>query len=145
MPASSVGFFTPERTPMQIIRDPATAIADPELRQLVQKTIAALSEDYPYDPDVLGYFLIVEPGDTLALLNAQIGFDILANRWTGIRFDQPGYTQAFEILDEHANWFEMVFIISDDGYGIQVFIPKGVALPELLAMCLRFAVPATVP
>jgi hypothetical protein len=124
---------------MQIIRDPAdvASIADPELQALVQKTIAALSEDYPYDPDVLGYFLLVEPGDTIATLNAQIGFDILANRWTGIRFDQPGYSQAFEILDEHANWFEMVFIISDDGYGIEVLIPKSVVLPELLAMCAK--------
>ena len=62
---------------MLIIRDSADAdsIADPELRALVQKTIAALSEDYPYDPDVLGYFLTVEPSDSLATIDAQIGFD----------------------------------------------------------------------
>ena len=103
---------------MQIIRDPADTalIADPELCALVQKTIAALSEDYPYDPDVLGYFLIVQPGDSLAMLNAQIGFDILANKWTGIRFDQPGYNQSFEILDEHAGYYEMVFLIDDSGF-----------------------------
>ncbi len=131
---------------MQVIRDPLEAanIADPELRTLVQKTIAALSEDYPYDPDVLGYFVIVQPGDSLATINAQIGFDILANRWTGIRYDQPGYTQAFEVLDEHAGYFEMVFVLSDDGFGIEVFIPKvdGVD-PELLSMCKRYAAPAT--
>ena len=134
---------------MQIIRDPADAIniADPELCALVQKTIAALSEDYPYDPDVLGYFLIVQHGDTLATINAQIGFDILANKWTGIRFDQPGYTQSFEILDEHAGYYEMVFLIDDSGFGIDVFIPKAIDIPELLAMCQRYAVPAvpTVP
>ncbi len=131
---------------MQIIRDPADAIniADPELCALVQKTIAALSEDYPYDPDVLGYFLIVQHGDTLATINAQIGFDILANKWTGIRFDQPGYTQSFEILDEHAGYYEMVFLIDDSGFGIDVFIPKAIDIPELLAMCQRYAVPAIV-
>jgi len=130
---------------MQIIRDPADAasMADPELRTLVQKTIAALSEDYPYDPDVLGYFLIVEPGDSLASINAQIGFDILANKWTGIRYDQPGYTQAFEVLEEHAGYWEMVFIISDDGFGIEVFIPKTTDISDLLVMCARYAVPAT--
>lgn len=130
---------------MQVIRDPLEAanIADPELRTLVQKTIAALSEDYPYDPDELGYFLIVEPGDSLATINAQIGFDILANRWTGIRYDQPGYTQSFEVLDEHTHWFEMVFVLSDDGYGIEVFIPKTEGIdPDLLAMCQRYAVAA---
>ena len=130
---------------MQVIRDPleAASIADPELRTLVQKTIAALSEDYPYDPDALGYFVIVQPGDSLATINAQIGFDILANRWTGIRYDQPGYTQSFEVLDEHAGYFEMVFVLSDDGYGIEVFIPKTEGIdPDLHAMCQRYAVAA---
>lgn len=128
---------------MQIIRNPAdaTTIADPELRQLIDTTIAALSEDGPYDPDVLGYFLIVESGDILAIINGQLGFDILVNKWTGIRFDQSGYTQSFEVLDEHAGYYEMVFVLGQDGYGIEVFIPKGIDLQDLLAMCVQFAMP----
>ena len=133
---------------MQIIRDPAETalITDPVLRHLIETTITALSEDYPYDPDVLGYFLIVEPGDTIAELDAQIGFSILANRWTGIRVDAPGSTQHFEVLEEHAGYFEMVFIVSDDGCnGIELIVPlRGVA-PELLAMCARYAVPESQP
>ena len=127
---------------MQIIRDPADAstIANPELRHLIEKTIADLNLDGPYYPDVLGYFLIVEQGDSLATINAQIGFDILCNRWTGIRFDQPNYTQSFECLDEFAGYYEIVFIISDDGYGIEVFIPKTTDIADLLAMCQRYAV-----
>lgn len=133
---------------MQIIRESEAAanIADPELRHLIQKTIRDLSPDGPYDPAVLGYFLIVEPGDTLATINAKIGFDILANRWTGKRFDQPGYTQSFEILDEHAGYYEMVFVISDSGWGAEVFVPKpaGTAVnADLLAMCARYATPAS--
>ena len=132
---------------MQIIRDPAdtASIADPALLALVQKTIAALSPDGPYDPDVLGYFLIVQPGDTIAMLDAQLGFPILTNKWTDCRFDQPGYTQHFEILEEHAGYFEIVFLLDDSGYGIEVIVPKAIDLPELLAMCNRFAVPAIVP
>lgn len=131
---------------MQVIRDPADAatITNLELRTCIEKIISDLSEDCPYDPDVLGYFLVVEPGDGLATINAQLGFDILANRFSGIRFDQPGYTQSFEVLDEHANWFEMVFIISDDGYGIEVFIPKSGVDPELLAMCQKYAMPVAI-
>jgi len=130
---------------MQIIRDPANlgSIADPELRHLIEKTIRDLSEDYPYDANVLGYFLIVEPGDSLDAINAQLGFNILCNRWTGIRFDQPAYSQSFECLDEHAGYYEMVFIISDDGFVIEVFIQKAAGVPDqLLAMCKAFAVPA---
>jgi hypothetical protein len=128
---------------MRIIRNPAdaTTIADPELRQLIDITIAALSEDGPYDPDVLGYFLIVESGDSLASINGQLGFDILVNKWTGIRFNQSGYTQSFEVLDEHAGYYEMVFVLGQDGYGIEVFIPKGIDLQDLLAMCVQFAMP----
>jgi hypothetical protein len=129
---------------MQIVRDPADAarISDPELRSRVQKTMAALSEDNPYDAEALGYFLIVQRGDTLAMLDAQIGFSILTNRWSGIRFDQPGYTPAFEILEEHAGYYEMVFIISDDGYGIEVLIPKAIDIPELLDLCQTYALAA---
>ena len=129
---------------MQIIRSSAdaAAITNMELRTRIEKTISDLSEDETYDPDVLGYFLVVESGDSLATINTQLGFDILANRFTGIRFDQPGYTQSFEVLDEHANWFEMVFILDDSGYGIEVFIPKAIDIPDLLAMCARYATPA---
>ncbi|NMM15475.1 MAG: hypothetical protein HHJ17_18305 [Rhodoferax sp.] len=131
---------------MQTIRDPADAatVTNLELRTCIEKTISDLSEDYPYDPDVLGYFLVVEPGDSIDALNAQLGFDILANKWTGIRFDQLGYTQSFEVLDEHAGFFEMVFIISDDGFGIEVFIPKTGVDPELLAMCRKYAMPVAI-
>ena len=129
---------------MQIVRGPAEAIriTDPELRCRVQKTMAALSENNPCDAEALGYFLIVQCGDTLAMLDAQIGFSILTNRWSGIRFDQPGYTPAFEILEEHAGYYEMVFIISDDGCGIEVFIPKAIDIPELLALCQSYALVA---
>lgn len=132
---------------MQIIRDPADAanIADPELRQLIEKTIRDLSPDGPYDPDELGYFLVVEPGDSLNTINAQLGFDVLENKWTGKRFDQPGYTQSFEILEEHAGYYEMVFVIGQDGFGVEVFIPKATGIdPQLLTMCQRYAVAAAV-
>ena len=130
---------------MQIIRDPAETalITDPVLRHLIETTITALSEDYPYDPGELGYFLIVEPGDTIAELDAQIGFSILANRWTGIRFDAPGYTQHFEVLDEHAGYFEMVFVTDDTGLGVEIFIGQVAGIdPDLIAMCQQYAVKA---
>lgn len=129
---------------MQIIRDreASAIIADPALRALVEKTIAALSEDYPYDPDVLGYFLIVEPGDSLATISEQIGFDILANRWTGIRFGQPDYTPSFEFVELIDAIYDMLFIIDDSGYGIELLIPKTDGVDaELLAMCVQFAKP----
>ncbi len=132
---------------MLVIRDPAdaTSIADPDLRAFVQKIIADLSDDYDlYDPEELGYFVIVQPGDLLAAINEQIGFDILANKWTGVRYDQPDYTQAYEILEEHAGFYELLFVIDQGGFGIEVFIPKAAGIdPDLIAMCAEYATPAT--
>ena len=131
---------------MQIIRDPADAasIADPELRALVEKTIRDLSEDYPYDPAELGYFLLVQQGDTLAAINEQLGWDILTNRWTGIRFGDPRFTPSFELVDEHAGYFELVYVMGQDGGGIEVMVSKSIDIPDLLAMCRQYAVPAPV-
>ena len=128
---------------MQIIRDPldATHIADPELRQLIEKTMHDLNHDGPYDADELGYFLVVQPGDSLDVLSDKIGFSIMANRWTGIEYGHAGFTPSFEIVEEHAGYYEMVFIISDSGFGVEVFIPKTEGVdPALLAMCKRYAV-----
>ena len=30
-----------------------------------------------------------------------------------------------EIRSEHLHWTEFVFVISDDGFGLEVFVPKG--------------------
>lgn len=131
---------------MQVIRDLASAaqIDDLEIRHLIEQHIHDLSQDEPYDPDLHGYFIVVEPGDRLDALNHQIGFSILANRFDGTHFCDPDFTPSFEILEEHGTCYEMVFIISDDGFGVEVFIPKtGGVDPDLLAMCARYATPAT--
>ncbi|MBP8285447.1 MAG: hypothetical protein KAX57_01265 [Rhodoferax sp.] len=47
---------------MQIIRSPADAISDPELRQLIDRVFATVSDC----PEILGFILLVEPGDTIA-------------------------------------------------------------------------------
>ena len=59
-----------------------------------------------------------------------------------IRFDQPGFTQSFDILEEHTRYYELVFVINDSGFGIEVFIPKTTDIADLLAMCQRYARPA---
>lgn len=128
---------------MQVIRDPASTaqIANPEIRRLVEQRIYDLGKE-PFDLAALGYFLVIEPGDSLDTINAQLGFRILANCWTGLHFGQPGFTPAFEFVESFSGCFDMVFIIDDSGFGIEVFIPKTIDIPELLVMCKRYAVPA---
>ena len=114
---------------MQIIRNPADAIADATIRQMILQRIESMSGDEPYDADLYGYFLIIESGDTLDAIAAQIGFDPL--------------TKPPESLEEYPHCYDLVFIISDDGFGIELFIPKSCGIPELLSMCKRHAAPGT--
>ena len=87
--------------------------------------------------------IVVEPGDSVATLEEASGCLILRNLFDEARYGDPGFTPAAEALEEHAGCYELVFILSDDGYGIEIFVPKvdGVA-PELLEMCATVAVPA---
>ena len=128
----------------EILDLPSTQqISDPAIRKLVQQRIDDLGGD-KFDAAVLGYFLVIEPGDSLNTINTQIGFNILANRFTGIRYDEVGYTPSFEFIEEFPACFEIVIILDDSGYGVDIFISKGSGVdPDLLAMCQRFATPGT--
>lgn len=134
-------FFLQERYLMQIIRDltATTQIKDAAIRRLVEQRIDDLGKE-PFDLAALGYFLVVEPGDHLDAIDAQLGFPILANRYTSIRFDQPGFTPSFEFVEEFTFCFEMVFVLDDSGFGIEVFVPKAAGIDsDLLTMCQRYA------
>ena len=82
-----------------------------------------------------GYFLVVEPGDTVEAIDAQVGFPILCNRYTDQRWDQPGFTPSFELVEEFPACYSVVYVLGQDGAGFELFVPKVEGVhPELLAM-----------
>ena len=118
---------------MQIIRDlPSTQqISDSAIRKLVQQRIESIASDEPYDANLHGYFVVLATGDTVEAINAQIGFNPLA--------------KPYEILEEYPDCYDLLYIICDDGFGVEMLIPKNVDIdPDLLLMCRRHAVPGTV-
>jgi hypothetical protein len=125
-------------------RASALRLGNPALRRLVLQRIDALREENPeYSLEELARFVIVEPGDRPEALAGELGFDPLAARWDGTRFGAPGFSPPFEIAEEHAAWYELVFVLSDDGFGLEVFVPKAPGVdPELIALCAAYAVPA---
>jgi hypothetical protein len=130
---------------MIVLRDPSATkeIEAGELRTLLDRRFAYLTEEEPYDPAVMAYFVVIEAGDAIAAITEQIGFDILRNRFDETRFDHPGFHRSFELLEEHRTCFEILFVLSDDGFGVDVFVPKHPGVDhDLLAMCAIFAVPA---
>ena len=127
---------------MIVVRDQHSThqISNPQIKQLVQQRINDLAGQDIGEWE-FGYFLVIEFTDTIQAIKAQVGFDILCNRFTGVRYDQSEFTPSFEFIEEFPACYDMVFVLSDDGYGVEVFIPKEDGIdPDLIAMCERYAV-----
>lgn len=76
---------------------------DPELRGLLADRVQALSE---YDDDLgeLAHFIVVETAEELRSLNLP---------------------EIIEIREDHKHWTELVYVLSDDGFGLEVFVRRG--------------------
>jgi hypothetical protein len=124
-----------------VVRDLSSAqvIKHSHIKQLVRQRINDLGGE-AFDSSELGYFLVVESSDTIEAIQKQVGFNILQNRFTGIRFDATGFTPSFEFIEEFPACYDMVFVLDDTGIGVEIFVPKEERIdPDLIAMCRMFA------
>jgi hypothetical protein len=112
-------------------------LADNKLRSLLTERIQQLTNAWEgIDLSDLTHFLIIQPGDTAADAERELGWSLLVNPVDGARFGQPDFTPSWEWIEDHGGWFEAVYIISDDGFGISLFVQDHPATdPELLALC----------
>ena len=126
---------------MIVVRDLSTIdqVSKPAIRELVQQRIKDLGGE-SFDSNELGYFLVVEAGDTIEAIQKQVGFNILQNRFTGIPFNATVFTPSFEFIEEFPACYDMVFVLDDTGIGIELFVPKEEGIdPDLTAMCRMYA------
>lgn len=134
---------------MYVLRDAVAVRAflvagiDAELTALIHGRVEALAE-YTDEIGELVTFIVVQSGDSAEQIGTALGFDILSNRFDMTAFGAPGFAPSWDGLAEHAGWFDLTYVLSDDGFGIVVYVPKVDAPPELLAMCSRYA-SASVP
>lgn len=77
---------------------------DPELRGLLADRVQALSEYDDYDLGELAHFYVVETAEELRSLNLP---------------------ETVEVRADHRDWTELVYVLSDDGFGLEVFVRKG--------------------
>jgi hypothetical protein len=114
-------------------------ISNPATRELVLQRINDLGGE-AFDTQAIGYFLLIDPGDTIESIQAQVGFNILHNRFTGIRFDATSFTPSFEFIEEFVSCYDMVFVLDGSGYGVELFVPREAGIDaDLLAMCRMYA------
>lgn len=128
---------------MIIITDPnqVASIADPPLRHIIKQRIHGIEECCPWDASELGPIIIVEPIDTVRDLEAVTGFSIIEGPFDDSRFGDENFAPSFEVAESHGdNLFELVYIVSDGGYGYDIFIQNTAGIdPVLLAFCQAYA------
>jgi hypothetical protein len=93
-----------------------------ELQQLIQDQLKALVDFDDVPLAELVTFLILEVGDSESTLEVPLGRNLEAF--------------AIETCLSHSEWFELVIIVSDDGFGYVIFIPKDIADQSLLDFCI---------
>lgn len=120
--------------------DMARALAlpiDAELKRLLALRRDQLLEHGGYDLGELAHFFVVEPTDTVAAIEVAAGVPLSTNLVDGSKYGDPGFTSNFEYVAHHGPWFEAVMIVSDDGFGIVLFIPDRPDIDQILLGLVR--------
>lgn len=99
---------------MLILNDPSLVdrIPDPDIRELVHRRFSEICGDELYDYDTHGYMIVVEPGDSVEVLEREISFPILRNLFDGTRYGGAGFPAILQ-SDRGAPW------LLRDGFHLQ--------------------------
>ena len=122
---------------MLILKSPSSfdSITDPDILKLVKLRHSQLGDE------MFGSLIIVEIGDTVEDIENEIGFCILTNLFDDISYPDPDFVPCFEAMEDHGNFYEILFLFSDGDDGtVELFIPKTGVDNDLLAMCSQFTV-----
>lgn len=133
---------------MQIIRDAADldALGDPFLRALITSRLADMTQGDDYDPDVHGFFVVMQDNDALPAVEAVVETTLLRNPVTGVEYGQADFSPIFEYVGAHTDWFEIVIVPGYGDFGVVLFVPRQPDVDaRLLALCAEYAVPEPAP
>jgi hypothetical protein len=85
--------------------------------------------------------VLVEPDDTAATLEQALGLCIVTSLFGEVCFPHDDYVPSFEVIEDHGDGYEMVFITDDDIGSTVLFIPQQADIDaDLLSLCQAFAV-----
>jgi len=124
---------------MMTLREPGDAarVEEGEIKALILQRFEELSSpDYAWAE--LGYFVVVEPHDTIAELEAAHAIAITTAYCCTVKYGEPGFIPSFELIEQHETSYELVYVLDDSGFGVTLFVNK---LPEteLVRFCQEFA------
>lgn len=116
---------------------PTNAFIDPALRQLLADRV----HDWAAT-DLLGltHLLIVQAGDTEGDILKEAAFSPLSNPLNGSRIGSPAFQPAFDWLQDHGGWFELIQTVSNDGFAFVLFIEDAEGADRaLISLCRTYA------
>ena len=83
-------------------------------------------------------FILVEPSDSIDDLEASTGCPIVTSWFSDAVFPHEDFAPSFEFIEEHHDFYEMVFVLTDDNTTVFI-IPKEKVNPLLLKLCQEFS------
>ena len=111
--------------------------AQTELTRLITGYVERLSDYEGYELGQLVQFIVMASSDTVIELEAALGFSVRINRFTGCRYGDTDFLPSWEVIEAHRYWYEAVYVLGDDGFGIVIFVPKD-ADAELIEMLQHY-------
>ena len=121
-----------------LIQEAVQSTDDPELARLMTAHMERLSGYEDFDLGQLVNFIVMGRGDTVIELEAALGFSVMTNRSNGCRYGDADFLPSWEVIEVHRYWYEVVYELGDDGFGIVIFVPKDTD-PELIEMLQQYA------
>lgn len=124
---------------MMTLREPADApkVNDPAIKALIIRRFEELSSP-DYEWSELAYFVVVEPHDSIAEVEAAHRIAITTGHCCTVNYGQPGFIPSFELIEEHETSYELVYVLDDSGFGVTLWVPK-LPVTELVRFCREFA------
>jgi hypothetical protein len=112
------------------------SLLDPALRRLLTLRRDQLAED-GLDLEEIVHIIVVRPGDTLAEVEAEAGVAIATNLVDGSMLGDPEFEPLFEYVTRKDGYLEAVMILSDDGFGLVLFVPDTIEIDPAISLLLR--------
>lgn len=71
------------------------------------------------------HILVIEPSDALTDVDAELGFSLVDRPW--------------DVVESHPGWYEITVVLSDDGFGWVIYVPKHASTDAfLLEKCASY-------
>ena len=113
----------------------AQALTDEVLRRLVRRRLIKAKENGLKN---LTCIAVIEPADSEQTMINELGFSPLRNPLSNTRFGEPDFIPAWDWLERHRGWYELIFTVGDEGFAYIIFVKIGAKESDLTRMCERY-------